>query len=433
MNNNNNNNGSINDYEEVKSRIHRYLISKTDFLKVKDSLNEDQLRLFVDRSVTSLCKEIEMEVSFENRARLIRELASAVMSLGPIRPFMEDNDVTEIMINGYKQVYIQKAGHIFKTDVRFDDNAHLMHTIQKMLASSGSSRRVDESQPYVDFAMPDGSRINVIIPPCSIIGPIITIRKFSRDIGTVENLIELGTMSPQISTFLLAAVKAKLNIIFCGATGSGKTTMLNVLSRHIPEEERIITIEDTAELRLLQEHVVALQSKAVNIEGKGLVSIRDLFVNCLRMRPDRIIIGEVRGEEILDMIQSISSGHSGTMAIIHADSPEECFNRMITMMLMSGIRLSGDQIRRQIATSIDLIVYVELFMDGVRRVVNVTDLRFDRERDLATLEDVFVFVRDRIEDDGKVHGHWKMNRKLPSFHDKFVKRNVRLPEDFFSA
>ena len=265
--NNNNNNGSINDYEEVKSRIHRYLISKTDFLKVKDSLNEDQLRLFVDRSVTSLCKEIEMEVSFENRARLIRELASAVMSLGPIRPFMEDNDVTEIMINGYKQVYIQKAGHILKTDVRFDDNAHLMHTIQKMLASSGSSRRVDESQPYVDFAMPDGSRINVIIPPCSIIGPIITIRKFSRDIGTVENLIELGTMSPQISTFLLAAVKAKLNIIFCGATGSGKTTMLNVLSRHIPEEERIITIEDTAELRLLQEHVVALQSKAVSEQG----------------------------------------------------------------------------------------------------------------------------------------------------------------------
>ncbi|NCU27635.1 CpaF family protein, partial [Candidatus Nomurabacteria bacterium] len=373
MMNNNNNNGSINDYEEVKSRIHRYLISKTDFLKVKDSLNEDQLRLFVDRSVTSLCKEIEMEVSFENRARLIRELASAVMSLGPIRPFMEDNDVTEIMINGYKQVYIQKAGHIFKTDVRFDDNAHLMHTIQKMLASSGSSRRVDESQPYVDFAMPDGSRINVIIPPCSIIGPIITIRKFSRDIGTVENLIELGTMSPQISTFLLAAVKAKLNIIFCGATGSGKTTMLNVLSRHIPEEERIITIEDTAELRLLQEHVVALQSKAVNIEGKGLVSIRDLFVNCLRMRPDRIIIGEVRGEEILDMIQSISSGHSGTMAIIHADSPEECFNRMITMMLMSGIRLSGDQIRRQIATSIDLIVYVADFKKSLPPQFGITN------------------------------------------------------------
>jgi pilus assembly protein CpaF len=418
------------EYEEIKSRIHRYLIAKTDFLKVKDGMNEDQLRLFVDRAIGNLCQETDFKISFEDRTRLIRELTSAVVSLGPIRQLMEDKDVTEIMINGFKQVYYQKAGRIHLTDIKFDDNAHLMHTIQKIIAASGSNRRVDESQPYVDFSMPDGSRVNIIIPPCALVGPVMTVRKFSRDISTIDHLIELGTMNKAMANFLIAGIKAKLNIVFCGATGSGKTTLLNVLSRHIPNEERIITIEDTAEIRLLQEHVVNLQTKAANIEGRGIITIRDLFVNSLRMRPDRIIVGEVRGEEILDMIQSVSSGHSGTLAIVHADSPEECFNRMLTMMLMSGIRLSTDQIRRQIATSIDLIVYAELFMDGVRRIVNITDLRFDRQQDRVSLDDIFTFKQNHVGEDNSVHGEWVMNRKLPSFADKFVKRNIRLPAEF---
>lgn len=418
------------DYEDMKARLHRYLISKTDFLKVKDTLNDDQMRLYVDAAITTLCRETDTIVKLEDRARLIREIASSVMSLGPIRPLLEDKDVTEIMINGYRQVYAQKSGKMYLTGIKFDDNAHLMHTVQKLMAASGTSRRVDESSPYVDFSLTDGSRVNVLLPPCSMVGPVMTIRKFSRDISTIENLVELGTLNRPMAMFLIAGIKAKLNIVFCGATGSGKTTVLNVLSRHIPDEERIITIEDTAELRLLQEHVVGLQSKVANIEGKGAVSSRDLFVNSLRMRPDRIIVGEVRGEEILDMIQSISSGHSGTLAIVHADSPEECFNRMITMMLMSGIRLTGDQIRRQIATSIDLIVYSELFMDGVRRVVNITDLRFDRQTDQVSLEDVFRFKQERVEESGKVSGQWVMSRKLPSFADKFAKRNIKLPQEF---
>ncbi len=418
------------DYDDIKARLHRYLISKTDFIKVKDTLNDDQMRMYVDRVITALSTESDIPIKFDDRAKLIREIASSVMSLGPIRPLLEDKDVTEIMINGYRQVYAQKSGKMFLTGIKFDDNAHLMHTVQKLMAASGTSRRVDESSPYVDFSLTDGSRVNVLLPPCSMVGPVMTIRKFSRDISTIENLVELGTLNRAMAMFLIAAVKAKLNIVFCGATGSGKTTVLNVLSRHIPDDERIITIEDTSELRLLQEHVVGLQSKTANVEGKGSVSIRDLFVNSLRMRPDRIIVGEVRGEEILDMIQSISSGHSGTLAIVHADSPEECFNRMITMMLMSGIRLSGDQIRRQIATSIDLIVYSELFMDGVRRVVHITDLRFDKEADKVSLEDIFKFKQERVEENGKVHGHWIMSKKLPSFADKFSKRNVRLPQEF---
>jgi pilus assembly protein CpaF len=419
------------DYEEIKERLHRYLIARTDFLKVKDNINEDQLRSFVDTAITAMSHETQVKVSFEVRARLVRELTAAAVSLGPLRLLIEDVDITEIMINGPKHVYIQKAGRISLSGVKFEDNAHLMHTIQKMLAVSGSPRRVDESSPYVDFSMPDGSRVNVIIPPCSLIGAVMTIRKFSKDITTIENLVELKTLNKQMAVFLTAVIKAKLNVVFCGSTGSGKTTVLNVLSRHIPEHERIITIEDTPELRLLQEHVVTLQSKMPNVEGKGQVTIRDLFINSLRMRPDRIIVGEVRGEEILDMIQSISSGHSGTLAIVHAESPEECFNRMIAMMLMSGIRLSGEQIRKQIATSVDLIVHSELSIDGVRRITNITDLRYDKVSDQISLEDIFVFKQDRVDEaTGKVFGDWVMSHKLPSFAHKFTKRNIRLPQEF---
>jgi pilus assembly protein CpaF len=420
------------EHNEIKARIHHYLISKTNFLQLKDTMQEDQLRAFVDDSITKLCRETQLTVTTDERLAIIRDLVSSIVSLGPIRPFVEDPTVSEIMVNGYKSVYIQRAGKIEKTKVQFPDNANLLHTIQKIISASGSSRRVDESSPYVDFSMADGSRVNVILPPCSLNGPILTIRKFSRELSSIDDLIERSTLNKQMAMFLVAAIKAKLNIVFCGSTGSGKTTLLNVLSCHIPANERIITIEDTAELRLMQEHVVSLQSKTSNIEGKGAVTIRDLFVNSLRMRPERIIIGEVRGEEILDLVQSIASGHSGALAIVHADSPQECFNRMVTMMLMSGIRLNGDQIRRQIATSIDLIVYCELFLDGVRRIVNITDLRFDRETDKVSLDDVFTFKQERIEENGKVTGNWGMSRKLPSFAHKFTKRNVKLPLDIMA-
>ncbi len=418
--------------DEIRDRIHQYLIYKTDFLKVKDKMPEDQLRIFVDKAITELCSDQQLELPMETRVLLIRDIVSAVVSLGPIRPLMEDNDVTEIMINGADTVYVQKHGKIELTDIKFNSNSQLLHTIHKILAASGSSRRVDESSPYVDFSMADGSRVNVILPPCSLTGPVMTIRKFAADIGTVDDLLTRQTMDKKMAALLIASMKAKLNVVFCGATGTGKTTTLNVLSRHIPEEERIITIEDTPELRLMQKHWVALQSRPANIEGKGIIGIRELFVNSLRMRPDRIILGEVRSEEVLDLIQAISSGHSGSLAIVHADSPEDCFNRMVTMMLMSGIQLSTEEIRKQIARAIDFIVHIELFADGVRRIANITDVVYDKEKDEIILDDVFAFKQESLSDDGKISGSWEMTRHKPAFLPKFAKRHVALPEGFFA-
>lgn len=420
------------EHEDIKSRIHHYLISKTNFLKVKDTMKDDQLRVFVDSAIIELCKEAKMEMTFDERATIIRELVSAVVSLGPIRPLVEDPTITEIMINGPKQVYIQRNGRIELCPVQFRSMDDLMHTVQKILASATSSRRVDESSPYVDFSLPDGSRVNILLPPCALIGPVITIRKYLKELTGLEDLMQKKTLNKQMADFLVSAIKGKLNIVFCGATGCGKTTLLNVLSAHIPNHERIITIEDTAELRLRQQHVVSLQSKPSNIEGKGAVTIRDLFVNSLRMRPDRIIVGEVRGDEILDMVQSISSGHSGSLAIVHADSPEEAFNRMITMMLMSGIRLTGEQIQEQLASAIDIIVYAELYVDGVRRVTNITDLVSTKDGGgKIQLNDIFTFKQEKIDENGKVHGDWVLNRKKPSFYKKFVKYNIPLPAGMF--
>lgn len=420
------------EHEEIKSRIHHYLISKTDFLKVKDKMRDDQLRVFVDSAIIELCKETKLELTFDERATIIRELVSAVVSLGPIRTLVEDASITEIMINGPKQIYIQRNGKIELCPIQFKNNDDLMHTVQKILASATTSRRVDESSPYVDFSIPDGSRVNVLLPPCAMVGPVITIRKYLKELTALEDLMQKKTLNKAMADFLVSAIKAKLNIVFCGATGCGKTTLLNVLSAHIPNHERIITIEDTAELRLKQQHVVSLQSKPANIEGKGAVTIRDLFINSLRMRPDRIIVGEVRGDEILDMVQSIASGHSGSLAIVHADSPQECFNRMITMMLMSGIRLTGEQIQEQLASAIDLIVYAELYVDGVRRVTNITDFVSMRDGGgKIQLNDIFTYKQEKIDENGKVHGDWVLSRKRPSFYKKFVKFNVPLPSGMF--
>ncbi len=417
--------------EDLKKRIHQYLINSTDFMAVIDKLSEDELRNFVNRTTVAICQEYNIPLTELERLALVKDIVGAVVNLGPLRPLVEDPSISEIMVNGANKIYIQRNGRIELSNIKFDDSRHLSHVIQKMLSSSGSSRRVDESSPYVDFSLKDGSRVNVILPPCSLIGPVVTIRKFSSAIGTIDDLLKRGMLNKQMATLLIASIKAKLNIVFCGATGTGKTTTLNVLSRHLSAEERIITIEDTAELRLLQEHVVSLQAKSANVEGKGAISIRELFVNCLRMRPDRIIIGEVRGEEILDMIQSISSGHSGSLAIVHADSPEDCFYRMVTMMLMSGIRLSTEEIKKQVAHAIDLIVHTELMPDGCRRITYITDLEYDRKQPDPFLHNIFRFEQQKITEDGKVVGDWVMNKKKPSFYHKMIKRNTELPPGFF--
>ncbi len=417
--------------EDLRERINRYLLTGTDFLKVKDTMNEDQLRLFVDQAISDFCSEHFVEISMEERAVLIRTLVSAVMSLGPIRPLMEDKSVTEIMINGPKQIYVQREGKLILTDIKFDDNNHLLHTIQKILAGSGTNKRVDESSPYVDFSLPDGSRVNIILPPLSLIGPVMTIRKFRDDIKTVDDLIKRGELNEDMATLLIIAMKAKLNVVFCGSTGAGKTTALNVFSKHIPEGERIITIEDTPELMLSQQHVVPLASKPANIEGKGEITIRDIFINSLRMRPDRVIIGEIRGNEMLDLIESINSGHSGSLAIVHAETPEDCFSRMITMMLATGIRLSTEEIYRQVAKAIDLIVHLELFMDGKRRIAYITDLSYDDKEKKVIMRDIFKFVQTGVTETGEILGKWVMDRGKPSFYKKIEKRRVKVPDGFF--
>ena len=415
---------------EIRTNIHRYFISKTDFLSVKDKLSDDQLRVYVAKTIDQLCQENEIAISEEERLLLIREIVGSVVSLGPLRPLLEDKTIAEIMVNGPHRVYVQRGGRIELTSIKFDNSQHLLHTIQKMLAASGSSRRVDESSPYVDFSLNDGSRINVILSPCSLIGPVVTIRKFATDINTIDDLVERKMMNKEMAMLLIASIRAKLNMVFCGATGTGKTTLVNVLSRHISSEERIVTIEDTSELRLLQDHVVGLQARSSNIEGKGAISIRELFINSLRMRPDRIIIGEVRGEEALDMIQAISSGHTGSLAIFHADSPQDCFDRMMTMILMSGIRLASESVRRLIAHAVDIIVHIELGTDGRRRITNITDVVFSKDNPEYPLVDIFQFDQKRMENN-QVIGDWVMNKRKPEFYWKFIKRNVALPEGFW--
>ncbi|MBI5149294.1 MAG: CpaF family protein [Candidatus Omnitrophica bacterium] len=416
---------------EIRDMVNHYLIKETDFLKVKDAMNEDQLRKFVDDAIVRMCNDRNLALEKDQRAAVIRDMVSAVMSMGPLRPVMEDKTISEIMINGPHQIYIQRNGHISRADIKFENAAQLQHTIQKILAASGSNKRVDESLPYVDFMLKDGSRVNVILPPCSLVGPVMTVRKFNDAIGTVDDLLNRKMLDKQIATLLIAAMKAKFNIVFCGSTGSGKTTMLNVFSRHIPAEERIVTIEDTPELRLLQEHVVPLISKPANIEGRGEITMQELFINSLRMRPDRIIIGEVRGPEMLDLIQSISSGHSGSLAIVHAETPEDCFNRMVLMMMMAGIQLSTEEIRKQVARAIDIVVHVELFFDGYRRVTAITDLTYDEEKQKVMLHDVFRFEQKGVKENGEIIGEWVMDRRRPSFYNKFKKRMVTLPQGFF--
>jgi len=418
--------------ENVRERITRYMIKETDFINVKDEMNEDQLRNFAVGAITDFCTQHKIELTFDERGEIIRSLVSAALSLGPLRALMEDKSISEIMINGAKQIYIQKDGRFIKSEITFEDDHQLLHTVQKILAGSGSNKRVDESSPYVDFALGDGSRVNVILPPCSLVGPVMTIRKFSEKIKAVDDLLELNMLDKNIATLLIAAMKAKFNVIFCGSTGAGKTTMLNVFSRHIPAHERIITIEDTPELRLLQEHVVKLASKPANIEGKGEITMRELFINSLRMRPDRIIIGEVRGAEMLDLIQSISSGHSGSLAIVHAETIEDCFNRMLTMMLMSGIQLETYEIQKIISKAIDLIVHVELFMDGRRRVTAVSQVHFDEQKKKVILQDVFRFNQTGMSETGEIIGQWDMDKSKPNFMDKLNKRMVKLPEGFFN-
>ncbi|MEW6745843.1 MAG: ATPase, T2SS/T4P/T4SS family [Planctomycetota bacterium] len=416
--------------EKTKERINQYLICETDFLRCKETLTFEDLRDLVGNSIETYCQSQKISISAEERDSLRRELLGPVTNCGPLQPLLDDRSVTEIMVNGYDRVFVERDGRMSRTDIRFDDESHCLQTIQRMLAVSAPNRRVDEASPHVDFILRDGSRVNVVLPPCARNGPVITIRKFRDDVNTVEDLLALEMLDSDTATLLVAAMQARLNVVFCGATGAGKTTALNAFSRHIPPRERIVTIENTPELRLHQEHVVSLVSRSPNIAGKGEVTIRELFLNSLRMRPDRIILGEVRGEEILDMIQAIASGHCGSLSILHANSAEDCFDRMVTMMLMTGIQLATEEVCRQVARAIDLIVHVELYPDGRRRISTVTDTVWDPAARRGVFKHLFQF-EGAARPDGAIDGHWVRDRSRPSFYEKLAKRFVALPEGFF--
>lgn len=415
-------------------------ISKEQELKLKlqkKILNEAKN----DQDVTNIIPKIDSiaqkileteEESFDavDTKKVVQELIDDVTGYGPINPLLLDPDITEVMVNGPYKIYVEKHGKVKLTPIKFRDNDQVMNVIDKIVSPLG--RRIDESSPMVDARLPDGSRVNAIIPPLALNGPSITIRKFSKDPYTIENLIEFGTITREMAQFLDACVKAKLNIFISGGTGSGKTTTLNVLSSFIPNDERIITIEDSAELQLSQDHVVSLEARPANMEGKGAVTIRHLVKNSLRMRPDRIVIGEVRGEEALDMLQAMNTGHDGSLATGHANSPRDMIARLETMVLMAGIELPIKAIRQQIAGGIDLIIQQSRLKDGSRKIVNITEVQ-DMEGDVVILQDIFIFNQKGIDKSGNVIGKMTSTGIRPKFYERLETSGLQIPASIFNV
>ncbi len=367
-------------------------------------------------------------VPLGDRERLVDELISEIMGLGPIEPFLQDSSVSEVMVNGPDSIYIERSGHLIKTETRFRNAEHLMHIIDRIVSAVG--RRVDESSPMVDARLLDGSRVNVIIPPLSLIGPCLTIRKFSRDVITVDKMIEFGSFDERMAQFLEACVRGRLNVVVSGGTGSGKTTLLNVLSAYVPESERIVTLEDSAELQLHQDNLVTLETRPANIEGEGEISMRDLVRNALRMRPDRIIVGEVRTGEALDMLQAMNTGHDGSMTTAHANSARDLLSRLETMVLMSGMELPLRAIRSQIASAVDIVVQIARMRDGSRKIINISEVT-GMEGDIITMQDLFRFEQQGIDSDGRLRGEFVTTGLRPMCSEKLELNGVHLPMDLF--
>ncbi|MDD2426997.1 MAG: CpaF family protein [Eubacteriales bacterium] len=416
-------------HEEISQKVLNEII---DQIQVSlDKENEEQRQI--------ISKLVKDQLSI-NRVHNQRHLSQAdrqtihdltmdeIFGYGPITKLLNDPTITEVMVNGKDKIYVEKEGKIYLTDIKFRDDAHVYHTIDKIVSPLG--RRVDESSPLVDARLPDGSRVNVIIPPLSLIGPTITIRKFARDPYTVDDLISFGTLNLEIASFLKSCVRGQLNIIVSGGTGSGKTTLLNVLSAFVPSSERIITIEDSAELQLQQEHVVPLEARPANIEGKGQITIRQLVVNSLRMRPNRIIVGEVRSDETFDMLQAMNTGHDGSLTTIHANSPRDCLARMESLVHVSGVDLPSKAIREQIASAIDLVIQVERYVDGSRKVSKISEIT-GMEGDTIAMQDIYAFRQEGFDVKGNVIGKHAATGVTPKFLPKLKMYGETIPSSFF--
>jgi pilus assembly protein CpaF len=414
-------------YYDLKAKIHRELIEVLDLSKLS-ALPEDVVRHQIRRLAEDLLTADDTPLSRQEREQLIVEVQHETFGLGPLEPLMQDPTVSDILVNGAREVYVERKGKLERTSVIFRDDAHLMQVIERIVSAVG--RRVDESAPMVDARLPDGSRVNAIIPPLALDGPVLSIRRFAAEPYRMPDLIELGTLTPMLAEILHAAVKARLNILISGGTGAGKTTFLNVLSNAIPDTERIITIEDSAELQLQQQHVVRLETRPPNVEGSGTVTQRDLVRNALRMRPDRIIVGEVRGPEVLDMLQAMNTGHDGSLSTIHANSARDALSRVETMVLMSGVSLPMRAMRDYISSALDLVVHVARFSDGTRKVSRVTEI-VGMEEDVVTTQDIFVFEQHGIDKDGRVVGAHRATGIRPKFTERLLAAGIELPADVF--
>jgi pilus assembly protein CpaF len=424
----------VDPYAELKSRVHHACIAQLGpelfATETADDLEERVMRAVMEQLALD-----RTPLTREERRQIVADIADDILGYGPLEPFLRDDTVTEIMVNGASKVFVERTGKIESTDASFVDDAHVMRIIDKIVSQIG--RRVDESSPMVDARLPDGSRVNAIIPPLALHGPTLTIRKFSRDPYTMDDLIEFGSLTSRSAHFLAACVKGKLNILISGGTGTGKTTLLNAMSAYVPGDERIVTIEDAAELQLQQDHVITLESRPANIEGTGEIRIRELVRNSLRMRPDRIIVGEVRGAETVDMLQAMNTGHEGSLTTIHANSPRDALARLETLVLTAGVELPLRAIREQISSAFDLLVQIQRLVDGNRRITHITEV-LRMESDVVTLQDIFAAKPPDEETAQGMHGlrllgSLNCSGLKPHFLEKMAANGVTLPPTFFEA
>jgi pilus assembly protein CpaF len=410
---------------DLKTRVQNRLLAELD--PSMDVSKISEVRTTIQELFDQVLAEENIILTRPEKHRLFEQIAAEILGFGPLQPLLEDEDITEIMVNGAKNIYVERKGKLHRVPITFESNEHVSRIIDRIVAPIG--RRIDESSPYVDARLPDGSRVNAVIPPLSLSGPILTIRKFFKNPITIEQLLDFGSITPESLQFLKACVESRINVLISGGTGSGKTTLLNILSSFIPSDERIITIENAAELQLRQEHVVTLESRPSNIEGRGEVTIRDLVINSLRMRPDRIIVGEIRDGAALDMLQAMNTGHDGSMTTAHSNSPRDTLSRLETMTLMAGVDLPSRAIREQISSAIDLIVHEERLRDGTRKVVNITEVT-GMEGDVITTTDIFLFEQAGYEQN-KVIGRLRPTGLRPKFMEKIEATGIHLPSSIF--